>query len=309
MMNLFSVLGVGTLARRLLGVRLGRLYQYPPKPMSISFLPRTDDIDNLPSISLVTPSFNQANFVKQSLESVVSQNYLNLEYVVQDAKSSDGTEAVLKEYAAKGVDIYIEADHGQADALNRGFARTTGEIMGYLNSDDLLLPGTLHFVARYFRDNPSVDVIYGNRLIVNEDGYEVGRWILPGHNSQVLSFIDYVPQESMFWRRRVWNRVGSSFDANLNFALDWDLILRFLKSEAIFHHIPNLFGIFRIHSNQKSQADFAASGAKEISKLRSRYFCDRMNRFQLIRLHGSYLMMHRKADAAFRAGLFKLETD
>ena len=303
MRTLFSALGLGVWGRRFLGVRLGRLYQYPPQPLTIGRLPKIGDDHDLPLISLVTPSFNQAQFVKQTLESVVDQKYPNLEYVVQDAKSSDGTEVVLKDYAAKGVDIHIEADRGQADALNLGFARTSGEIMGYLNSDDLLLPGTSHFVGRYFRDNPSVDVIYGNRLIINESGFEIGRWILPGHDSQVLRFVDYVPQESMFWRRRIWDRVGASFDANLQFAMDWDLILRFLDAGAVFHHVPELFGVFRAHGNQKSQANFFARGAKEMAGLRSRHGGERLSRFRRTVLHWGYLSGHRQADAAFKAGL------
>lgn len=92
--------------------------------------------------------------------------YPRLQFVVQDACSPDGTEEILKSFLGRGVDISIEPDHGQADALNRGFARTSADVMGYLNSDDLLLPSTLHFVGCYFRDNPSVDVIYGNRLVM-----------------------------------------------------------------------------------------------------------------------------------------------
>jgi len=279
------------------------LYQYPPQPLSISHLDTHLGLSDLPFISLVTPSFNQAHFVRETIKSVLNQNYPYLQYVVQDACSSDGTDVVFKDFSVPGVDIWIEADHGQADALNRGFARTAGEIMGYLNSDDLLLPGTLHFVGRYFRDNPSVDVIYGNRLIVDENGLEIGRWILPGHNCKVLRFVDYVPQESMFWRRRIWDRVGAHFDANLQFAMDWDLILRFIDASAVFHHLPGLFGVFRAHRNQKSQADFVARGAKEMADLRLRHGDENMSRFRRAVLHWGYLSEHRRADAVFEAGL------
>ena len=272
-------------------MRLGRLHQYSPRALSVSCIQATPT-DGLPVIALVTPSFNQSKFIGATIHSVLSQDYPHLQYVVQDACSTDGTQDALKSFVGDSIDIRIETDQGQADALNQAFSRTTAEVMGYLNSDDLLLPGTLHFVGCYFRDNPSVDVIYGNRLIIDEDGLEVGRWILPGHNDKVLRFVDYVPQESMFWRRCIWDRVGAHFDANLHFAMDWDLILRFISVSAVFHHIPNLFGIFRVHRNQKSQADFVARGVKEMADLRSRHGGESMNCFQRAALHWNRCKLH-----------------
>jgi glycosyltransferase involved in cell wall biosynthesis len=170
---------------------------------------------------------------------------------VQDANSSDGTQQILKRYAAQGANIHIEADKGQTDGLNRGFARTSSEVMAYLNSDDIFLPGTLHLVGGYFRDNPAVDVIYGNRILIDEAKHEIGRWIVPRHDAGVLRFIAYIPQETMFWRRRIWERAGARFDPNLHFAMDWDLVLRFLKAGAVFAHLPELVGIFHVHGQQK----------------------------------------------------------
>lgn len=299
-----SALGLGTAVRRLLDIRMGRLHQYPPKPLSVLKVDVLGEHKALPRIALVTPSFNQAKFVGKTINSVREQHYQNLHYVIQDACSKDGTAEVLKLFQDAGFDIRIEPDQGQADALNKGFARTSADIMGYLNSDDLLLPGTLHFVAQYFHDNPSVDVIYGNRLIIDELGREVGRWILPGHDPQVLRFVDYVPQESMFWRRRIWEFTGSKFDASLQFAMDWDLILRFLDSRAVFHHVPELFGVFRVHGEQKSQANFVTCGAKEMAALRFRHGDASLSRLQRIWLHARYLYRHVKADAAWQAGRF-----
>lgn len=295
-----SALGIGVVARRLLGVRLGCLNQYPPKPLSMLKVNDLCEHTALPRIALVTPSFNQAKFVGQTINSVREQHYLNLHYVIQDACSKDGTEDVLKSFEDTGFDIRIESDRGQADALNRGFVRTSADIMGYLNSDDLLLPGTLYFVAQYFYDHPSVDVIYGNRLIIDELGLEIGRWILPGHDPQVLRFVDYVPQESMFWRRRIWEQVGATFDVNLQFAMDWDLILRFLDAGAVFHHVPELFGIFRVHSNQKSQANFVTLGVREMATLRLRHEDKNLNCVKKIFLHGRYIYRHVKADNAWQ---------
>lgn len=298
-----SALGVGAIVRRILGIRLGRLHQYPPRSLSVSCIGGTFAVD-LPKIALITPSFNQCMFVGATIQSVLAQDYPRLQYVVQDACSPDGTEKVLKSFLGTGVEIAIEPDQGQADALNRGFARASADVMGYLNSDDLLLPGTLRFVAQYFHDNPTVDVIYGNRLIIDEAGREIGRWILPGHDPQILRFVDYVPQESMFWRRRIWERIGAKFDASLQFAMDWDLILRFLDAGAVFHHVPELFGVFRAHGGQKSQANFVTRGAKEMAALRFHHGDTNLSRLQRIWLHARYLYRHVKADAAWQTGRF-----
>lgn len=301
MKTLLSSLGLGTLLRQIAGVRLGRLHQYPPKDLSVRQLSQANHDANLPTIVLVTPSFNQSKFVGQTISSVREQHYPWLQYVIQDACSKDGTEGVLKSFANEGFDIRIEPDQGQADGLNRGFARTSADVMGYLNSDDLLLPGTLRFVAQYFHDNPSADVIYGNRLIIDELGREIGRWILPGHDPQVLRLVDYLPQESMFWRRRIWERVGGKFDESLQFAMDWELILRFLDARAVFHHVPELFGVFRAHGGQKSQANFVTRGAKEMATLRLRHGDKNLSRLQGILLHGQYLYRHVKIDSAWQA--------
>jgi len=299
MRTFLSTIGLGTLCRRMLGVRLGRYYQYQPKRLSVSTLSSLDKGQPLPTIVLVTPSFNQAEYIRETIESVLGQDYPELHYIIQDAGSTDGTGDILEGYRVRGVMVHIEGDFGQADALNRGFSRASGEVMGYLNSDDLFLPGTLHLVGRYFHDHPEVDVIYGNRLIVDEAGREVGRWILPDHDPEVLRFTDYIPQESMFWRRRIWDAAGAGFDANLHFAMDWELLLRFLDAGAVFAHVPGLFGIFRVHERQKSQANFTVRGAQEMAGLRSR--C-KGHLFRRLVLHGSYLHRHIDADAAFMAG-------
>lgn len=298
-----SAWGLGSKLRCVLGIRLGRLRQYPPKALSMERIDVSTADHALPCISIVTPSFNQVKFVGKTINSILEQGYQALQYVVQDACSTDGTAHVLESFVRKGVCVRIERDKGQADALNLGFAHTSGEVMAYLNSDDLFLPGTLRFVGSYFRDNPSVDVIYGNRLIIDEDGLEIGRWILPGHDPQLLKFIDYVPQESMFWRRRIWDRVGGRVDTNLHFALDWDLILRFVEAGAVFQHVPSLFGVFRVHEKQKSQADFVVRGAGEMAALRHRYAGMETRCLDRFVYHWRYLSKHRQADAAFEASL------
>ena len=302
-----SALGVGSSVRRAFGIRLGLFQQYPPRPLSVTLIEATSEPSELPRISLVTPSLNQVQFLGKTIESVLDQGYPDLEYCIQDACSTDGSVNLLRTYNRTGLKVRIERDAGQADALNRGFANTSGEIMGYLNSDDLLLPGVLKKVVGLFEDNPEIDVIYGDRLIVAEQGYEVGRWILPGHDKDLLHYIDYVPQESMFWRRRIWDKAGAKFDVKMQFAMDWELILRFINAGAVFLHVPELFGVFRVHSAQKSQANFVSRGAIEIEELRSRYGSTSTGwRTRLLR-HARYLYLHRLVDAEFQKTLDKVD--
>jgi hypothetical protein len=105
-----------------------------------------------------------------------------------------------------------------------------GEIMAYLNSDDILLPGTLAYVARVFAADPAVDIIYGHRICIDEEGMEIGRWLLPKHDREAIKWFNYNPQETMFWRRRVWDALGG-LDETFRFAVDWDFILRGTKKE------------------------------------------------------------------------------
>ncbi len=298
-----SALGFGTALRRAMGIRLGRLFQYPPRTLSIPSIAAPGSDENLPSIAIVTPSFNQAAYVKATLESVLSQGYPLLQYVVQDAGSTDGTLDILPRFADRGVTLMVESDRGQSDALNRGFARTSAEVLAYLNSDDMYLPGTLHRIGRFFRDNPSVDVVYGNRLVIDDQAREIGRWILPRHDARVLLQIDYVPQETMFWRRRIWERCGARFDESASFAMDWDLLLRFLDEGAQFRHLPWLFGLFRVHPAQKTQADFEARGVGEMRFLRLQKGAQSGNYLQRLASHGSFILAHQQADRQFARAL------
>jgi len=241
-------------ARELLRPRLGLLYQHSPRQLTVPASYYTVNApDPAPTISIVTPSYNQGHFVERTLYSVVSQSYPALQYVVQDGGSTDDTVEILRRYEGSLTAWTSERDGGQADAINRGFAKTSGEIMAYLNSDDLFLPGSLAFVARYFAEHPGVDVLYSHRLIIDGDDHHVGSWILPPHDSDELTFVDYVPQETLFWRRRIWEAAGGQIDASMHFALDWDLLLRMRAAGATMVRLPRFLGAFRAHDEQKTQ--------------------------------------------------------
>ncbi len=276
--------------------KLGRLFQYAGRPLSCDELPVVQETNKSPTVSLITPSYNQGRFLERTLLSVIHQNYPALEFFVQDGGSSDKTLGVLNRYEKCLSGWDSESDSGQSQAINRGFSRTSGGIMAWLNSDDLLLPGSLLTVANFFQRNPSVDVVYGNRLVIDEKDSEIGRWILPGHDSALLSWVDFVPQETMFWRRRIWDRVGSRVDECLRFAMDWDLLLRFREAGAVFAHLPRFLGAFRFHAQQKTSAVMDTVGEREMRLLRSRALGRVPSRFEFRRAIAPYVCRHMIAD-------------
>jgi glycosyltransferase involved in cell wall biosynthesis len=271
-------------------VRLGHLAQYPPRPLHLLAW-YTDQAAPTPApcISIVTPTFNQAHFLERTLQSVLAQDYPALEYIVQDGGSTDATPALLNRYRDRLAHVESAPDNGQAHALNRGFARATGEIMAWLNSDDLLLPGALNTVATYFAQHPEVDVVYGHRVVVDERGDEIGRWVLPPHDDKVLRWADYIPQETLFWRRQIWEKSGGTLDENFHFALDWELLLRFQAAGAKMICLPRFLGAFRVHTLQKTSVQLDDLGAKEMARLRQRCHGRAVSQAEIGRGIGPYL--------------------
>jgi glycosyltransferase involved in cell wall biosynthesis/GT2 family glycosyltransferase len=290
--------------RPLLGPMVGVLRQHPPRPLVLPSrrvsvpAPRPT-----PVISIVTPSYNQADFLERTIRSVLEQDYPRLEYIVQDGGSPDGTVDVLRRHAETLTRWESIPDRGQAHALNLGFRHATGEILAYLNSDDLLLPGALDHVARYFTAHPEVDVVYSHRVIIDPDDQEVGRWVLPPHDDEVLSWQDYVPQETLFWRRSIWERSGGRMDESFHFALDWDLLLRFREAGARFARLPRFLGAFRIHPRQKTSALFTQLYYPEIRRLRERCHGRPVPREEIRRALRPYLRRQVLYHQLYRMGL------
>jgi glycosyltransferase involved in cell wall biosynthesis len=223
-----------------------------------------------PSISIVIPSYNQVAFLERAIESLLSQAYPNLEILVADGGSADGSREIIERYSRYLRWWCSEPDRGQAHALNKGFHRSSGEIMGWLNSDDRLVPGALQRVVEFLSGHPGVDAVYGHRILIDENDLEIGRWTLPPHDSRVLTWADYVPQETLFWRRRLWEEVGAKLDEGFQFALDWDLLLRFREAGAKIVRLPHFLGFFRVHSGQKTCANIESTGFHEMQRLRTR---------------------------------------
>ena len=259
--------------RRKLLPRLFVLEQHPARELKLPKRynqPITTPSGDIPAISIVTPTYNQADFLERTLRSVLEQDYPKLEYIVQDGASTDGTASILDQYRSQLAAANSQPDDGQSQAINLGFSQASGEIMAYLNSDDILLPGALAYLAHYFLENPETDVVYSHRIIIDEQDQEVGRWILPPHDPIALQYADYVPQETLFWRRRIWEKTGGRIDENFQFAMDWDLLLRFQDSGAKFARLPRPLAAFRIHAAQKTAAQIGDIGKKEMNILRER---------------------------------------
>ncbi len=267
------LLGADSPAELLAG-QLALQPQHPPRPLQPESFPSLGDRSNLPELDLVTPSFNQSTFLPATLASVRTSSPAGVRHHVRDGASTDGSVAVLEQHGADLHHWVSEPDEGQADAIAKGFAQTSGrpdDLMAWLNADDVLLPGSLDFVRGYFASHPNVDVIYGNRVLIDRDGQEVGRWHLPPHDPEVLQLYDFVPQETLFWRRRIWDTVGG-IDRSLQFAIDWDLLLRFQAAGARMVHLPRFLGGFRLHSTQKSASLIGTTGQAELDHLRRRTF-------------------------------------
>lgn len=256
-------------------MRLGVLRHYDPRPLQWDKrLPKRHRIPDskLPTIVIVTPSYNQDKFLESTILSVVNQKYPKLHYRIQDGGSTDRSVEIINRYADRLTSWESVKDRGQADAIRRGFDQLPGDpddIMAWLNSDDFIAKRALRFVAEYFAKHPKVDVIYGHRIIIDDHDREVGRWIMPPHNPKTLEWIDYVPQETMFFRRRIWNAVGG-LDPSFQFALDWDLIARFQQAGARIVRLPYFLGCFRLHSEQKTSAHIHTTGHEEMTRIRTR---------------------------------------
>jgi glycosyltransferase involved in cell wall biosynthesis len=265
------------LSLRLHGQELGILRQHLAKPVRIErFPPLKTNGRRMPTIAIVTPSFNQGETLGVTIKSVLQQDYPQVEYAVVDGGSTDETTEVLAQFRSQLSYCVSEPDQGQAHAIEKGFKQLRGEIMGYLNSDDVLMPGALSFVAGYFAAHPDIDIIYGHRVIVDESGNEVGRWILPRHDEKVIRRFDYVPQETLFWRRSVYEAVGG-VNTGLHFAIDWDLLLRFIAAGARFSRVPYFLACFRIHAKQKTHSLIDTVGEREKLRLLAREHPDGYN--------------------------------
>ncbi|MBU1863858.1 MAG: glycosyltransferase [Candidatus Omnitrophica bacterium] len=206
-----------------------------------------------PKITVVTPSYNQKEFLEKTILSVLNQNYPNLEYIIIDGGSTDGSIEVIKKYERYLGCWLSESDRGQADALNKGFTKATGDIIGWQNSDDLYLPNTFMQIAEIFSHNPSIDVLYGNRFDIDDNDAIIGE-------SRFTKFSKFIFQyegialgtQVTFWKRDIFKKIGL-LKIDFHFALDWEFFLRAGCQGYSFKHVPVYFGAIRRHAGAKTE--------------------------------------------------------
>jgi glycosyltransferase involved in cell wall biosynthesis len=204
-----------------------------------------------PLVSIVTPSYNQAHFLEETIQSVLGQSYPNLEYLIVDGGSTDGSREIIERYAGRLAWWVSERDKGQTDALNKGFARARGDILAWINSDDTYLPGAIAEAVDYLQAHPEAGMVYGDANLVDEHGAVLGPFPARQTDYRRLrqGFV-HIPQQSAFFRGDLWRQVGP-LDPSFYFAMDYDLWVR-LAAKAPLHYTPRLWANFRLHSTGKS---------------------------------------------------------
>jgi len=213
-----------------------------------------------PSIALVTPSYNQNKYLEGTIKSVISQNYPNLEYIIIDGGSIDGSLKTIEKYKSHLAYWTTGSDAGQYDAIQKGFEHSSGEIMGYINSDDVFFPWTLQVVGEIFSTFPQIEWLTSSRPcatgssvsfpIVHTHYNRSHRWFLTTRG-KLLEIRGFMQQEATFWRRSLWEKSGSRLDTELHYAGDFELWSRFyLYAIPVTVDIP--LAMFRIHKEQKT---------------------------------------------------------
>lgn len=206
---------------------------------------------NLPKVSIITPSFNQGRFLEASIRSVLEQDYPNLEYIIADGGSKDESVEIIKKYEDRLAWWVSEKDRGHADALNKGFSHATGEILAWLNSDDIYFPNAVSEAVSVLIDHPEVGMVYGDADLIDDAGATVGQFSSKQTSyRQMLRGSVHIPQATTFFRTSLWNQIGP-LDLTLFFSFDYDLWVRLAKVSQI-RYVPKRWAKFRIHSAGKT---------------------------------------------------------
>lgn len=250
-----------------------------------------------PTISIVTCSFQQGRYLEQAIRSVIDQGYPALEYIVIDGGSTDGSAEIIKRHAPALAYWVSEPDRGQTDALIKGFKRSNGDILGWLCSDDVLLPGALAAVGEFFAAHPEAMAVYGDALWIDAEGRLLRPKKEMGFNRFVLLHDhNYIPQPSMFWRRALYDTVNG-LNPEFDLAMDADLWARFSARTRIAH-MPRYLACMRFYPEQKTRSR-RAEGRREDGAIRGRAhpFAARTFTSALLRMAARCLRVSAKAVA------------
>lgn len=202
-----------------------------------------------PLVSIVTPSFNSADYIEQAIVSVQRQDYSRPEHIIIDGQSTDGTLDILRRYEP-AVTWLSEPDNGQADAINKGFRMAKGEIVGWLNADDTYQLGAIKSAVAFLLANPAIDLVYGNFNFVDEHGQVIATHTTPAFTLEKILYAAIIPQTSMFFRRRVLDGLGG-VNPDLHYTMDWEFTLRVVRRYNVAR-VAQTWGNFRIVEGTKS---------------------------------------------------------
>jgi glycosyltransferase involved in cell wall biosynthesis len=203
-----------------------------------------------PLVSIVTPSFNTARFIEKTIESVLAQDYSRIEYIVMDGGSTDGTLDILRHYESPKLTWVSERDAGAADAINRGFARSHGEILAFINADDIYAPGAVATAVRAFEEHAEAAVIYGGGNWIDEEGNTIRPYPTQDFDPTQLARECFLCQPASFIRREAFENVGG-LDPKLQLTFDYELWMRLARTYK-FHRIDDLLALSRMHQSNKS---------------------------------------------------------
>ncbi len=239
---------------------------------------------NLPKISIITPSYNQGKFLEQTIRSIIDQNYPNLEFIIIDGGSTDNTIEIIKRYE-KNISYWVsEPDHGQTNGINKGFRIATGDLVAWMNSDDIYYDNTFKTIAScYLETKGRYDVYFGNKKNISENGQVLHEFFYSPFFKYTLFYDDMnISNQSAFWKKTVFEKIGF-LDEGLGFIMDYEFFVRMARNSMKFYYVDEFLGALRHHPEAKTSLEaWQKRKQKEIQNINEKYGIKKKLVFKLI---------------------------